>query len=288
MTLELVPARPEHVSELGRICYEAFKDISDRHGFPTDFTSVRFARMVIGSLVKREDYYGVAALADGQPAGSTFLLGADEVGGVGPVTVEVSEQGNGIGRALMQNVLEHARQAGLERVRLMQDSFNLSSLSLYASVGFDVKEPVAMMQPPADPPAAGDGSVRPAGEDDLPAIEEMSKRIYRVNRRNEVAADLRGPFKPWLRERGGRATGYFVLGIAGHGVAETEDDAFALVMHAASQTPPEYGRFFCPLTEGSLYRRFLAAGCRAIKVMNLMALGPYEPPDGVWLPSVIY
>src|SRR3990170_6884377 len=111
MTIELLPARPEHVSELGRICYEAFKDIHDRHGFPSDFTSVRFARMVIGSLVKREDYYGVAALADGQPAGSTFLLGADEGGGVGPGTVEVSEQGNVIGRALMRDVLEHARQS---------------------------------------------------------------------------------------------------------------------------------------------------------------------------------
>ena len=42
MALELVPAKPEHVPELGRITYEAFKDISDKHHFPSDFASVAY------------------------------------------------------------------------------------------------------------------------------------------------------------------------------------------------------------------------------------------------------
>jgi len=52
--------------------------------------------------------------------------------------------------------------------------------------------------------------------------------------------------------------------------------------------PPDFHRVLCPLTEGDLYRKLLANGCRNIKVMNLMALGPYERPDGAWLPSVLY
>ena len=286
MSLELVPAMPGHVSELGRICYEAFKDISDRHHFPSDFSSAAMGRMIIGMLVQSEEEYGVAAMLDGQPAGSNFLLLSDEVGGLGPITVEVSMQGHGIGRALMQNVIDHAKESGVEKVRLLQDSFNMTSLSLYASLGFDTKEPVALMQPaPAEQPEA---SVRPVTDDDLGAIEELSRRIYRVSRRNEVAFALRGLFRPFLRERGGRVVGYYLAGIAGHGVAETEDDMLALVREAARQMPPDFHRVFCPLTEGSLYRSFLANGSRAIKVMNLMALGPYERPDGVWVPSVLY
>lgn len=286
MALELVPAKPDHVAELGRICFEAFKDISDRHHFPSDFSSAAMGRMVIGMLTAREDYYGVAAMMDGQPAGSNFLLVSDEVGGLGPITVEVSLQGHGIGRALMQNVIDRADESGIERVRLLQDSFNMTSLSLYASLGFDTKEPVALMQPvPAEMP---DGSVRPVSEGDLDEIEELSLRIYRVSRRNEVASTIRSPFRPFLRERGGRVTGYFALGMAGHGVAETEDDMLALVREAARQVPPDFHRVFCPLTEGSLYRSFLAAGFRNVKVMNLMALGPYQRPDGVWVPSVVY
>ena len=284
MALELVPAKPEHVDELGRICYEAFKDIHDRHGFPSDFPIVAFARMVLGSLVQREDCYVVAALENGQPVGCNGLLIADEVAGVGPVSVEVPAQGRGIGRALMQDVLAHAERIGIEMVRLMQDSFNMGSLSLYASLGFDAKDPVAMMQPAPQP--CPDGSVRPVMESDLPAVEELSRRIYKVSRRNEVAALMHPPFRPLLRERDGRVSGYFVLGMPGHGVTETEEDALFLVGEAATGVPAEFARCFCPLTEGSLYRKLLAAGGRAIKVMNLMALGPYEPPDGVWMPSV--
>jgi predicted N-acetyltransferase YhbS len=286
MALELVPAKPEHVPELGRICYEAFKDIHDRHGFPSDFPSVDFATMVLGDLVQREDCYLVAAVDGGQLVGSSGLLIADEVAGPGPVSVEVPAQGRGIGRALMEHVIDHARRNGVAMLRLMQDSFNVGSLSLYAALGFDTKHTVAMMQPASAP--CQDGSVRPVTEADLPAVEELSRRIYKVSRRNETAALMHPPFRALLRRRNDRVTGYFILGLPGHGVAESEEDALALVGEAAIGVPPEFARFFCPLTQGSQYRRFLQAGCRAIKEMNLMTLGPYEPPEGVWMPSIAF
>jgi GNAT superfamily N-acetyltransferase len=285
--VELIRPTAEHVPELGRICYEAFKDVSERHGFESDFASVDFGRIVIGMCVQSEATYGVAVTNDGRPAGSNFLFAPDDVGGVGPITVDLPHQGEGLGRVLMRDVLDHARQAGLEMVRLQQDSFNMRSLSLYASLGFDTKAPCAVMEPA--PEAAADGSVRPVTEDDLPAIEELSRSLYKVNRRNEVATFVRGgPVTPLLREREGRVTGYFILGMMGHGVAETEDDALVLVRDAAARGPAVFARVFCPLIEGGLYRRFLAAGFRATKVMNLMALGPYEEPEGVWMPSVCF
>jgi hypothetical protein len=87
MALELVPVKPEHISELGRIAYKAFKDISDHHHFPSDFSSAAMGRMIIGMLTQSEEEYGVAAMMDGQLAGSNFLLVSDEVGGLGPITV---------------------------------------------------------------------------------------------------------------------------------------------------------------------------------------------------------
>ena len=284
MALELVPAKPEHVSELGRICYEAFKDIADRHHFPPHFPSVAFTRRILGMLVQQEDYYGVVALMDGQPVGSNFMSLTDEVAGVAIITVEVPFHGQDIGRALMEDVVNYARRNNIERVRLLQDSFNMASLSLYASLGFNVKEAVALMQPA--PAAAEDDTVRPVTEADLSAIEELSRRIYKVSRRNEVAAAIQYGLSPLLREQENRITGYFTLGRMGHGVAETEEAALALVGEAARHVPPEAARFFCPLSESSFYRKALKAGCRATQVMNLMALGPYEPPDGVWMPSV--
>ena len=286
MAIEIVPAKVEHVAELGRICYEAFKDISDKHHFPTDFHSAAFARQIMGMLIQRETEYGVTAMVDGQPAGSNFLLTADEVAGLGPISVEVSLQGRGVGRALMQSVIDHGRSSGIVMIRLLQDAFNMTSLALYASLGFDTKHPVALMDvAPGEEP---DPTVRPVTPDDLPVIEEMSRGIYRANRRGEVGSNIGGPFQPFARERNGRIVGYYTLGMLGHGVAETEDDMFALLREVARQAPPDARRCLLPIREGSLYRRCLEAGFRNVKVMNLMALGPYEEPEGVWLPSVLY
>jgi GNAT superfamily N-acetyltransferase len=285
MSIELRPPTAEDVSELGRICYEAFKDISDRHHFPPDFESVALPRMFIGLLIQREDVFGVKASFDGQLAGSNFLMTSDEVGGVGPITIEVPLQGRGIGRALMQAVLDHARETNTQMVRLVQDSFNLTSLSLYASVGFDVKAPLILMQP--QPAAEPDPTVRPMTKDDLPAVEDLSRRIYKISRRNEVEGFL-PMFPAYVRERQSRINGYLLMGMLGHGVFEAEDDAVATIAEATRQSPPNFHRVFCPLLEGNLYRRLLASGARAVKPMNLMTLGPYEDPDGVWLPSVLY
>jgi ribosomal protein S18 acetylase RimI-like enzyme len=286
MALELVPAEPKHINEIGRICFEAFKSIHDRHAFQRDFPDAELATKVVGMLVERKDFYGVVALLDGKPVGSNFSSLMDEVSGIGPITVDPSCQARGIGRALMEDVMYHGKRNNIDRLRLLQDSFNLTSLSLYTSLGFDVKETVVLMQ--AAPTSKIDQTVRPITENDLAVIEGLSKRIYKVSRINEVASALVYGFPAFLRERAGRVTGYLLPGFLGHGVAETEEDSLALIGESARRIPPEFTRFFCPLGRAKFFRNSLKMGCRAIKVMNLMAVGPYEPPQDVWMPSILY
>jgi GNAT superfamily N-acetyltransferase len=271
--------------ELGRICFEAFKDISEKHGFPPDFQGPQVPQMFIGALSTREDYYGVAASLDGKLAGSNFLSMMDEVGGVGPITVDPPAQGNGIGRHLMDDVLRHARESGVEQVRLVQDAFNVTSMSLYASVGFNTVAPLGLLDLNTEGPP--DDSVRPLTPDDMPAVDALCRDIYKVSRANDVTGARNFGAQPIVRERGGRLRGYLVSGFIGHGVAETEEDMLALISEGA-RLAPDHPVQLVPLTEGSLFRKALAAGHRLRKMMNLMAYGPYEPPDGVWVPSVLY
>lgn len=289
MTIEYRQPTSEDVSELGRICHDAFQDIAERHGFEKDFSSVDVGRMLVGMLVASEDNFGVAAYMDGQPVGSNFLHTADAVASVGPITVDPAKQGLGIGRELMKAVLDHAKENGFESVRLQQDAYNMQSLALYASLGFDTKAPCAYLEvPPAEAP---DDAVRPLTLDDLDSVDALSSEIYKTSRRNEVGGLLNagGLFPAVACERNGRLTGYLVLGAPGHGVTENEDDAVLLARQAGRLAGmPDVLRVFCPLIEGDLYRKFLAAGFRNKKVMNLMTIGPYDPPDGVWLPSIGY
>jgi GNAT superfamily N-acetyltransferase len=284
--VHLILAERQHVPELGRICYEAFKDIADRHGFTPDFPSVQVARAVIGRLVERNDFYGVAAIVNGELAGSNYLSLTDAVAGVGPITVDCAFQGRDLGRALMQDVIEHARRNNIARVRLLQDAFNIASLSLYASLGFEVKHPVAEMH--LNAAVKADATVRTVHEGDIDALDAICQKNYKTSRRNELAAAVRDGLSPVLRERSGRITGYLIPGHFGHGVAETCDDAVALGTQAARLIPHERARSLVPLEDGPLFRAFLKAGCRTVKMLNLMAMGPYEAPASVWMPSILY
>jgi hypothetical protein len=53
-----------------------------------DFPSVQLARQVIGLVVTRPEFYGVAAMSTGELVGSNFLTVVDEVAGVGPIMVD--------------------------------------------------------------------------------------------------------------------------------------------------------------------------------------------------------
>jgi hypothetical protein len=186
----------------------------------------------------------------------------------------------------MEYVLKHARKIARQQIRLVQDAHNMTSLSLYASLGFDQKEALLLMQAP--PGAEADPRVRPMTRSDLPAAAELCRRIYRVSREQEIALLLDREFKPLAIERDGKLRGYLIPSLIGHGVAESEDDAIALVGEMGRVAPPHMARFFCPLRSGEMLRRLLKMGCRGRRSMNIMTIGPYEPPTGTWMPSVAF
>jgi hypothetical protein len=186
----------------------------------------------------------------------------------------------------MRGVLAIAERRRMPRVRLLQDSFNTCSLSLYSSLGFEVRESVGLMD--LKPAEAEDGSVRAMTEADLPAVGVISQDHFNFGRRNEVAYAVRNGVPAFVREREGRISGYLIPGFLGHGAADRVEDALALVGQAARRVPQETRSFFCPLTQGDFYRSALNQGHRLRKVMTYMTVGPFEPPEPIWMPSILY
>lgn len=283
MTAELRQARAEDVPELGRICYEAFKDLSDRHGFPSDFSTVEFAQQVVGMLVAQEQVYSAAAYDGDTAKGSNFINMWGDVAGIGPISVDIAAQGEGIGRRLMEDVIAAARSQGHEMIRLCQDSFNMQSLALYTSMGFDTKEPLAYLELAAD--GEPDPGFRPATAADVDQIDELCQSIYRISRRGEYEVFLALGFPMFVLDRG-QIVGYHIGTALGHGVAETTEDLLTLLAGYGANAPGAHS--FVPIRDGELYRGALAAGHRNIKVMNLMTLGHYEEPQGTYAPSAMF
>jgi predicted N-acetyltransferase YhbS len=289
-TIDLVPVAKEHVPEIACICFKAFRDVQTRHNQPVDFPSEEVAAHVIGMLTSVPGFYGVAALRGGKVIGSNFLSLLDPVAAVGPITVDPTAQSGGVGRALMLDVLEQARRRGVASVRLMQEAYNRASLSLYASLGFEQREALAMMEPGHDSPVASahDPQVRPMTEGDLPAVEDLSRRIYRSSRHGDAAFALSAGFPAFVRERSGHISGYLIPGMLGHTVAATNDDVLTILRTAVRPLPAPFSRVFVPLSNGPLFQALLADGWRVQKVFNLMTVGPYERPTGTWMPSIGY
>src|SRR6185295_10426871 len=103
-------AAPEDAAACGQICFDAFTAISHAHNFPPDFPSAEVAREMISSLFSAPGFYCVVAESDGRVVGSNCLDERAPIKGVGPITVDPSAQNLGVGRKLMNAVIERARQ----------------------------------------------------------------------------------------------------------------------------------------------------------------------------------
>jgi GNAT superfamily N-acetyltransferase len=285
MSIQIVPVAPGHVAELGRICFEAFGALQDRHGVERDFDSVETATMLVGMFASRADFAGFAAVEDRKVVGSNFLGFSDPVAGVGPITIRPEAQSTGVGRLLMIAVMDEARRRGVHQVRLQQESINTVSLSLYTKLGFDWRESCALMK--LAPAAADHPLVRPATLDDLPEIDRVSTKHYHATRKNEAAWMLKAGMPGFvIRNPGGRVSGYYLPGFIGHGFAETADMLAALMLHAARHSPAPFLRALVPLGEAELHRALLRGGCRTVKLFNYMTTGAYERPRSAWVPSI--
>jgi hypothetical protein len=230
--------------------------------------------------------WGVVAEINGRIVGSNFIDERNPIRGVGPITVDPEGQNAGVGRKLMKAVME--RGEGAAGIRLLQDAFNMRSLSLYESLGFDVKEPVAVMTgKPRSRPVQG-VVVRPLREGDLEGCEALCKRVHGFERTNELRDAIQA-FAPIVAVREGRVAAYastVTFWPMNHGVAETDDDMKALLLGAAAAVEDPLA-FLVPLRT-DLFRWGLGEGLRLVKPMNLMALGEYQEPRGSWFPSVLY
>ena len=285
MTIALREGRRDDAAECGRICFEAFRAIADAHRFPPDMPSAEFATRVVASLLTHPGVHGVVAERDGKIVGSNFLDERDAISGVGPITVDPVGQNQGVGGLLMRAVMDRSTAKGFAGIRLVQAGYHTRSLSLYAKLGFDVREHLSCFQGAPMNQTVDGYAVRPAMSDDLAACDALCAAVHGFARSGELRdAVVRGGAS--VVERVGRVTGY-TTGIAffGHSVAETADDLQALIAAAPSFGGPG---FLVPSRDGALMRWCLARGLRVTQSMTLMAMGLYSEPRGAWLPSVTY
>ena len=284
MDLTLRLATTADSQELGRICYDAFGDISSRHNFPHDFPNVDAAVGLISFLTGHPGFYGVVAERDGMILGSNFLDERSQIAGVGPITVDPQAQDRGVGRRLMGAVLERAAARQFPGVRLVQAAYHARSFSLYVSLGFEVRESLACVQGPAIGETIPGRSVRQARESDLDACNQVCHLVHGHTRAGDLADAIKTGTATVV-EHAGHITGYATsVAFFGHTVGETDDDVKALIGAA----PGFDGPGFLVPARSPLLRWCLEKRLHVAQLTTLMSVGLYNEPRGAFLPSILY
>ncbi|HYP42891.1 MAG TPA: GNAT family N-acetyltransferase [Candidatus Nitrosocosmicus sp.] len=289
--LRLRPGVIGDAKEVGKIIFDAFSGIADRHGFPREFPTVDIGIDVASYFLSNPGFYSVVAEDNegnsNKVVGSNFL---DErsniVAGVGPITIDPNFQDKGVGRQLMSNVLERARSKNYPAIRLLQAAYHNRSLALYTRLGFDVREPISTLQGKPISEVISGRSVRVATESDLETCNAICRAIHGHDRNGELRDSIKqGIAKVVLH--GDKITGYTSgLTYFNHSVGFTNDDLKALIVSATDC----YGGpgILIPTRNAELFRWCLDNGLRLVHQLTLMTVGMYNEPAGSYMPSILY
>jgi GNAT superfamily N-acetyltransferase len=278
-------ATPDDAAACGRICYDAFGTINAAHGFPPDFPSADITTGLLRMLLQHPGFYGVVAERDGRIIGSNFLDERCTITGVGPITVDPAEQNQGVGRRLMQDVIDRAAARHAPGVRLCQAAFHLRSMCLYTSLGFRTREPLSTIGGPPLKRSMAGYPVRAAELSDLAACNALCFDVHGFDRGGELR-DAIDQKTATVVERDGRITGYATaIGFFAHSVARSDAGLIALIAAAPAFTGPG---FLLPTRNYEVFAWCLANGLRLVEPMTLMTRGLYNEPAGAYLASVLY
>jgi len=225
------------------------------------------------------------AESDGRIVGSNCLDERSTIAGIGPITVDPTNQNSGIGRQLMDAVIARSDERGFPGVRLVQAAYHMRSLSLYTKLGFASREQLAVMQGvPADQ-STNRYTVRQMTDGDLPSCNALCAAVHGFHRGQELREAVTAGFA-YIAERDGAIHAYTSgLGFFGHSVGHATDAICALLAQAPHLPSPG---ILVPTRNFELFHWCLSHGMRATMTMTLMTRGLYQTPDGPYLPSILY
>jgi predicted N-acetyltransferase YhbS len=276
---------PDDAAVCGRIGFEAFATLANKHNFPSDFPTPEHAVHVLSMMFSHSSFFCVVAEQDGKIIGSNCLDERTAIAGVGPITIDPGAQNRSVGRQLMKAVMARAAERKFAGVRLVQAAYHNRSLSLYAKLGFAVREPLACMQGTPIQKAPLGYRVRAAEPSDLATCNDLCVRVHGHDRGGELS-DAIQQGTAMVAELEGRIKAYASsVAFSGHAVGESNRDLQALIVAATDFQGPG---ILVPTRNAGLFRWCLESGLRVVQPMTLMTTGLYNEPAGAYLPSILF
>jgi predicted N-acetyltransferase YhbS len=288
MNIIIRPATLVDAPVCGNIIYQAFQEISRFHGFLPDFPSPAHTTNLVIESLKDKDIISLVAEMDNEIVGSNFLDKRDSLYVVGPLSVKPGFQATGIGRLLMQGILQDLSLN--HSVRLMQDAFNMTSFALYSSLGFKVRENLIWVTGKTiNTNESSSIEVKPLTINDINECNKLCVKVLGFSRHRELlqAANNTGAY---IAMSQGKIVAYatqLIHWASNHAVAENAQ-AMCDLLAKASFLLDKPLSFLLPIRQTEVLNWCLVQKLKLMTPRNQMSLGPYQAVQGCYLPSVGY
>jgi len=296
---------PEDRFEVAELIYASINVWYQQHGLPPIFAGGPRVTEVFHDVYSAlAPGCAVVAVAPetGRLMGSCFYHPRKHHVSLGIMNVHPNYFGRGVGRALLQSILDHADRHGYKAVRLTSSALNLDSFSLYSRAGFvprclyqDMILPV-----PADGmrgTAPGTEMVRPARPADVPAMAALEMEVSGISREEDYGyciANALGCWRTLVYENPrGEVSGFLIssahpaLRMLGPCLAWTEAEAAALLWcgldHHRGQSPV----FLVPADRPRLVRQMYDWGARNCELHLCQVRGEFQPFRGISMPTFL-
>ncbi len=287
MTVTIRRMQEADIPRVGEIMVTAFNDVFRRHGYPEPFPSPEVGASLARGYLGLEPAQCFTASLNGHVVGSGFLHLRGNSAGIGPITVDPTCQTKGIGRAIMQAVIDAGSQC--RSLRLVQDSFNVVSFPLYAKLGFVVRGTAAsLVGHEIHAARVASVEIREWTAQDIGTLTALDKELTGIERVQDFRYFLNQP-PQLIGFVAGKPAGYLCFLRTGAGTflgpaAATEQSVLlALILRAAELEQGKALRMRFPTRHAELLQELLDLGFQVESLQTYMVRGPWEVPSGVGL-----
>lgn len=221
---------------------------------------------------------------------------------LGIMSVHPGFWGSGVGKTIVNYIIDFARQKGYKSVRLVGSAINMDSFSLYNRSGFVPRKTyhdMVISVPAGGITGAVPGieRVRDAKITDAHAMGDIEFEVSGIKRLQDYIYTIenkRGLFEVKVLEGSdGKLDGFMVslrhpaLNMIGPGVARTEEGAAALIYSALQRFRGEPVLTVVPMDCLKLVRQMYDWKARNIETHLCQVWGEFKPFEGVSIPSFL-
>ncbi len=286
MTAQIREMTKADTGRVGELLYESFNTVASKYGYAQKMKRAEAGESWAWALLHHGSNDLLIAEVENRIAGICCLNPRGNMGGVGPVAVDPSFQGYGIGVQMMRALLKRAEN--LQSLRLVQEAFNPASFSFYYAFDF---LPVENMLDLFLEKGAGQRAGLCANVSELTAQDIAAVNAYDTPRsKSERRADL-AYFIKWgkvfvYRDQA-EIRGYLVSLPGSETVqlgpllAEGEREAICLFQHAVAVYQDRRCQTRVMARNNLLVKSLIELGFKIYCLDTLMVRGPWRPGDYV-------